>query len=112
MTPPATSRGTGEPGHANRSRPDAAEQTSSSAAPASVTLLLFAAARESAGCSRCEMHGDRVADVLDQARRRFGTDFAAILDGSRVWVNGEPATGPEPLRNGDEVAVLPPVSGG
>jgi molybdopterin synthase sulfur carrier subunit len=52
--------------------------------------------------------------VLDQARERFGADFAAVLAASRVWVNGaEPdptATGE--LGAGDEVAVLPPVSGG
>jgi molybdopterin converting factor small subunit len=37
-----------------------------------------------------------------------------VLAGSRVWVNGdEPAEGPAtPLHDDDEVAVLPPVSGG
>jgi molybdopterin converting factor small subunit len=37
-----------------------------------------------------------------------------VLDGSRVWVNGdEPAAGgATELEDGDEVAVLPPVSGG
>jgi molybdopterin converting factor small subunit len=37
-----------------------------------------------------------------------------VLDTSRVWINGdEPAEGLDtPLHDGDEVAVLPPVSGG
>ena len=37
-----------------------------------------------------------------------------MLDNARVWINGdEPAGGDAtPLRAGDEVAVLPPVSGG
>jgi molybdopterin converting factor small subunit len=29
-----------------------------------------------------------------------------------VWVNGEPASPNDPVRDDDEVAVLPPVSGG
>lgn len=45
---------------------------------------------------------------------RYGPAFAAVLETSRVWLNGdEPAEGDEtPLQPGDEVAVLPPVSGG
>jgi molybdopterin converting factor small subunit len=37
-----------------------------------------------------------------------------VLEHARVWVNGdEPADGDAtPLRDDDEVAVLPPVSGG
>ncbi len=44
----------------------------------------------------------------------YGAEFAAVLDGSRVWVNGdEPEAGvATELADGDEVAVLPPVSGG
>jgi molybdopterin converting factor small subunit len=53
-----------------------------------------------------------VAAVLQEARRRYGEGFAAVLDRSRVWRNGEPATGGEPVGPDDEVAVLPPVSGG
>ena len=45
---------------------------------------------------------------------RYGTEFAAVLARSRVWINGdEAAEGPSTeLHEGDEVAVLPPVSGG
>lgn len=77
-----------------------------------MTLLLFAAAREAARSSRWELEASTVADVLEQARRHFGDGFAAVLDRSRVWLNGEPVVGPEILTSGDEVAVLPPVSGG
>ena len=77
-----------------------------------VSLLLFAAARQHAGTSRVTVEGRTVADVLDVARGRFGADFVAVLEGSRIWVNGEPATAETPLSEGDEVAVLPPVSGG
>jgi molybdopterin synthase sulfur carrier subunit len=82
-----------------------------------VTLRLFAAAREAAGCSRADFDLDEARDIeslLRAARVRFGTEFDAVLATSRVWVNGdEPGAGDgTPLHDGDEVAVLPPVSGG
>lgn len=77
-----------------------------------VTLRLFAAAREAAGTSRQALSAATVDDALCQARARFGPAFSEVLEGSRVWVNGEPAEGSRPLAEGDEVAVLPPVSGG
>ena len=80
--------------------------------PASVVLLLFASAREAAGTASLDVEAGTVGEVLDRARDRFGDGFSAVLARSRVWLNGEPAIGPEPLADGDEVAVLPPVSGG
>lgn len=108
MTSSSTSRRTGDAGHPT----DASDGGPVRGAPVEVTLLLFAAAREAARCSRCRLQGATVEDILDQARARFGEAFGAVLDGSKVWVNGEPVRGPEALRAGDEVAVLPPVSGG
>jgi len=75
-------------------------------------LRLFAAAREAAGTGREAIDGATVGEVLAEARRRYGEGFAAVLDRSRVWRNGEPAGGEEPVGPDDEVAVLPPVSGG
>ncbi len=54
-------------------------------------LRLFAAAREAAGEARVELEGSTVADVLDQARARYGEGFASVLQRSRVWLNGHPA---------------------
>lgn len=75
-------------------------------------LRLFASAREAAGTGREVLPGRTVDDVLDAARHRFGDGFAAVLDTCRVWVNGEPAEGGDEVGAEDEVAVLPPVSGG
>jgi molybdopterin converting factor small subunit/CDP-diglyceride synthetase len=75
-------------------------------------LRLFASAREAAGLSVDRIDGATVGEILDEARRRYGEQFAAVLTHSRVWVNGAPADVRAALREGDVVAVLPPVSGG
>lgn len=77
-----------------------------------MTLRLFAAARQAAGTSRLLVNAGTVFEALGIAKEKFGEQFSAVLDGSRVWVNGEPAELSDRLRDGDEVAVLPPVSGG
>ncbi|GAC1312531.1 MAG: hypothetical protein NVSMB12_02720 [Acidimicrobiales bacterium] len=77
-----------------------------------VTIRLFAAAREAARTTTDELPGATVADVLDAARSRYGSDFEAVLATSRVWVNGSPAEPDDVVAPDDEVAVLPPVSGG
>ena len=75
-------------------------------------LRLFAGAREAAGTSRDEVHGRTVGDVLDVARARYGAPFADLLEHCAVWCNGEPCELDHPVTDADEVAVLPPVSGG
>lgn len=75
-------------------------------------LRLFAGARAAAGTARDEVPGLTVAEVLDGAVRRYGSEFQEVLSVSRIWVNGEPAADEDAVADGDEVAVLPPVSGG
>jgi sulfur-carrier protein len=79
-----------------------------------VTLRLFAQAREAAGRAAEEYDVATLGELLDEARLRYGPTFGAVLDGARVWVNGdEPPDGPATvLADADEIAVLPPVSGG
>jgi molybdopterin synthase sulfur carrier subunit len=75
-------------------------------------LRLFASAREAAGTASAEVDAGTVGEVLAEATRRYGETFSAVLDASRVWCNGEPCQPADPVGPGDEVAVLPPVSGG
>lgn len=75
-------------------------------------LRLFAAAREAAGTGRDVVPGATVGDVLDAAEARYGRQFTAVLLTSKVWRNGEEAPNTAPVGDRDEVAVLPPVSGG
>ena len=100
------------PGEATRADVPLSGMTPSGASGVTVRLLLFAAAREAAGTREQPMSGRTVEELLAQARRRFGEPFTAVLARSRVWVNGEPADPTSLLSDGDEVAVLPPVSGG
>ena len=75
-------------------------------------LRLFASAREAAGRNRDEIEGRDVGEILAAATAHYGEAFAAVLATSKVWVNGEPADAATPVGPRDEVAVLPPVSGG
>lgn len=50
--------------------------------------------------------------MLDAACARYGPAFAALLPTCRVWVNGEQADRADRVHSTDEIAVLPPVSGG
>jgi molybdopterin synthase sulfur carrier subunit len=81
---------------------------------ARIRLRLFAAARDAAGRAEAELDAATVGEALDRARADFGADFTAVLARARVWVNGdEPLDGDaSPLEDGDELAVVPPVSGG
>jgi molybdopterin converting factor small subunit len=75
-------------------------------------LRLFASAREAAGTGRDVVPGATVGEVLDGASARYGASFRAVLAEARVWCNGEPTDRSAHVRDADEVAVLPPVSGG
>jgi molybdopterin synthase sulfur carrier subunit len=93
------------------------ESTHEDGRPMTVKLLLFASAREAAGCASDvfdALDGATLRELLAAADARYGSAFTDVLATARVWVNGdEPLAGPDTvLANRDEVAVLPPVSGG
>ena len=81
---------------------------------AAVRLRLFAAARDAAGRGSDTLDASTLGDALDHARSAYGAAFTAILERSRVWVNGDEAADGDAtvLADDDEIAVLPPVSGG
>ncbi len=76
------------------------------------TLRLFANLRETAGTTSVTIDGATVGDVLDDAVTRYGERFAHGLETAQLWVNGEPANRSTSIGAGDEIAVIPPVSGG
>lgn len=76
------------------------------------SIRFFALAREIVGASSIWAQGESLDEVLSWASEEYGAEFAKLLAVSAVWVNGEPAVAGQRLRDSDEVAVLPPVSGG
>ena len=75
-------------------------------------LRLFAHLREIAGAGVVEVDSGTVGGILDAAGERYGGDFVAALSTAKVWINGEPAERSDEVNTNDEVAVIPPVSGG
>jgi MoaD family protein len=79
---------------------------------ATVSVRLFAALRELAGDSRVQAEGRTVGEVVSSLSERYGERFDSVARAGSVVVNGERASEDRPLAGGEEVALLPPVSGG
>jgi molybdopterin converting factor small subunit len=79
-----------------------------------VTVLFFASAREAAGARSAPFGsaGRTVAQLAGALVATYGPDLERVLSTCAIWVNGEPVPSSHVLFAGDEVAVLPPVSGG
>ncbi len=78
-----------------------------------VSVRLFAGLRERAGTDRLEVELPDDARVADVLAAMAATPVGALRPRECVVaVNREYATADEPVRAGDEVALVPPVSGG
>jgi molybdopterin converting factor subunit 1 len=79
-----------------------------------VRVLLFARARETAGADTVELRLPISATVAE-LRSRLAIQIpalASLLAGSAIAVNREFAEDSIALRENDEIALIPPVSGG
>jgi molybdopterin converting factor subunit 1 len=79
-----------------------------------VTVKLFAAARELAGQSEAQLELPPGADVaeLRQALNDQLPSLAPLTSRSLIALNAEYAPDNAPITEGDELALIPPVSGG
>jgi molybdopterin converting factor small subunit len=75
-------------------------------------VRLFASLRELAGARSVELEGATVEELLSAAAARFGPEFDRIARAGSVVVGGERAGADLVVRAGDDVAFLPPFSGG
>ncbi len=77
-----------------------------------VKVRLFAALRELAGSNEVEVEGATVAEIVDALSRRFGERFERVARSGSAVVDGERAGLDTPIAGTEQVALLPPVSGG
>ncbi len=79
-----------------------------------VTVLFFAGARERAGTGRVSVDVDSNSNISDAvAAACTQTPGDAVLPSNLMFArNGDYATGSTMVGDGDEIAVIPPVSGG
>lgn len=79
-----------------------------------VRVRLFAAVREAAGTSETTAEAGLLPAVLDELRARYAEPFPTRLAVCTILVDGSPtsADAPVEVRDGAEVVVLPPFSGG
>lgn len=77
-----------------------------------IRVLYFAALRDAAGCAEESVASDggSLGDLYALLAGRHG--FALVRERVRVARNGEFAAWGDAVHAGDEVAFLPPVSGG
>ena len=85
-------------------------------AGATVTILFFASLREAVGRDAMELDLDepRIADIRVKLASVLTVDaFRAVsAQGVQVCVNHTIVRGDAEVRSGDEIAFLPPVTGG
>lgn len=74
--------------------------------------MFFGPARDATGTRATLVEGRTVGDVVAATVERYGEELARLLPTCRVWLNGDPTTPETPVGQRDEVALLPPVSGG
>jgi molybdopterin converting factor small subunit len=76
------------------------------------SVRLFASLRELASARVVELQGSTVDELLRAAAERFGPEFDRIARAGSVVVGGERAALDRAVGDEDDVAFLPPFSGG
>ena len=86
--------------------------TESSTGEGVIRVRLFAVLRELAGAAEVQVAGRSPGELAEALGARYGERFRSIVAVSSFVINGERAERDTPVADGDEVAILPPVSGG
>ena len=79
-----------------------------------IKVLFFASLREQMGTADLSVQADNLAELFAQIERKLGAQALQVLktENIRIAVNQELIDHEVTLSEGDEVAFLPPVTGG
>jgi len=79
-----------------------------------VRVIFFASLREEVGCDEIVVQAGSLNELLDELRRQLSETaiIALTAENVRIAVNQMLVDGVVDLQPGDEVAFLPPVTGG
>jgi MoaD family protein len=75
--------------------------------------MVFASLRQVVGAREIEFPAGTIGELLRQAAETYGEAFAKQVPHCTILVNGSGVTEPDtPITDADQIAILPPVSGG
>ncbi|MGI0151748.1 MAG: MoaD/ThiS family protein [Thermoplasmata archaeon] len=74
--------------------------------------MFFGPIRDATGARTAVVDGSCVREVVAATVARYGDELAALMPTCRVWLNGDPASPDARVGAQDEIALLPPDSGG
>lgn len=79
-----------------------------------VTVVFFASLRDGLGQDRLLIEANSVAALLDTLKQQLSSEHFALITAPsvRIALNHDLVEGDCLLQDGDEVAFLPPVTGG
>ena len=79
-----------------------------------ISVLFFASLKDELGIDEVSFDSNNLSDLMDQLKSQFGEDKVSGLfaDNVRIAVNKELIEGDYNFSENDEVAFLPPVTGG
>ena len=79
-----------------------------------ISVLFFASLKDELGIGEVSFDSNNLSDLMDQLKSQFGEDQVSGLfaDNVRIAVNKELIEGDYNFSENDEVAFLPPVTGG
>jgi molybdopterin converting factor small subunit len=76
------------------------------------TVVFFAQMRDLTGVRNVVMRSKTIEALINEGGAIYGADFVCLATSCAIWVNGETVGRDWAISDDDEVAFLPPISGG